>query len=45
MELLRRQSWKLGERGAAIDLEISEIVVVDNGVPGARWRPTAAEPF
>jgi len=45
LELLRRRSEKLAERGAAIDLEISEAAVVDNGIPGARWRPPAAEHF
>jgi hypothetical protein len=45
LELLRRQSQELVERGAAIDFQMSELVVVDNSVPDARWRPTAAEPF
>ena len=45
LELLRRRSGQLAERGAAIDVQMAELAVVDNGIPGARWRPTAAEPF
>jgi hypothetical protein len=45
LEFLRRQSMELAERGAAIELEMSELAVVDNGGRGARWRPTAVEPF
>lgn len=45
LEKLRRSSWELAERGARIDLGLSESPVVDHGQRGARWRPTAAEPF
>jgi hypothetical protein len=44
-EKLRRSSWELAERGERLDLEWSELSVVDHRQPGARWRPTAAEPF
>ena len=39
------RSWKLMERGHGIEIALHELGVVDNAVPGARWRPTAAEPF
>lgn len=45
LEKLRRCSWELAERGERIDLQLSESSMVDHGKRGARWRPTAAEPF
>ena len=45
LEKLRRCSWDLAERGERIDLQLSGSSMVDHGKRGARWRPTAAEPF
>ena len=44
-EALRRRSDRLAERGERIDQALSELIVLDNGIAGARWRPTQAEPF
>jgi len=41
----RRQATDLAERGAALDLQLSELASIDHRRPGVRWRPTAAEPF
>jgi ferritin-like metal-binding protein YciE len=39
------RATKLAERGEEIERELSELIVVDHGIRGARWRPTRAEPF
>jgi len=44
-DTLCRRATKLAELGEGIERQLSELMVVDNGMPGARWRPTRAEPF
>jgi hypothetical protein len=39
------RSWKLVVRGHGIEFALHGLGVVDNAAPGARWRPTRAEPF
>lgn len=45
LDVLRRRSTQLAERGAELDLQRSESESIVNSQPGRKWRPTAAEPF
>lgn len=45
LDVLRRRSTQLAERGTELDLQRSESERIVNSQPGRRWRPTAAKPF